>query len=163
MIERINEPAPPSGFGKAFYRFPLVVYRLGLGSIMGGRFIYLIHTGRVSGQRREVVLEVVDHEPTDDRYFVVAAWGERADWYRNILKTPAVEAQVGRHKFIGQANPIPEAEAEGVFLRYGRRHPRALKAFARIMGYRIEMRDEAYQALGREIPVVSIQVESELR
>jgi deazaflavin-dependent oxidoreductase (nitroreductase family) len=159
VIEKISEPDPPSGLSRALYRLPIAIYHMGAGSIMGRRFIHLVHIGRVSGEKRNVVLEVVDHDPDEDCYYLVAAWGERADWYQNILKNPAVEAQVARRKFLGQADPVPEAEAEEVFLRYGRRHPRALKALSRIMGYRIEMKDESYRALGRSIPVVRIRVE----
>jgi deazaflavin-dependent oxidoreductase (nitroreductase family) len=135
---------------------------MGLGSWMGGRFIRLIHIGRVSELRRETVIEVVDHDPESDVYYLVSAWGDRADWYRNVLKTPQVEAQVGKRAFIGRAGSVSRAQTIEVILHYGRRHPHTLQTLARTMGYRIETNDESYRSLGGELLMVAIHVEEEL-
>jgi deazaflavin-dependent oxidoreductase (nitroreductase family) len=157
-----HEPKRLKGWTRALYRLPLKLYHVGLGSLMGGRFLHLIHTGRVSGLRREVVLEVVEHVEGEDLYYLASGWGHSSDWYRNILKTPRVEAQVGRRTFRGRADPVKPEQAAELFSRYGQRHPRALQTLARGMGYRIEARDSDYRALGREIPVVVVYVEDEL-
>jgi deazaflavin-dependent oxidoreductase (nitroreductase family) len=135
---------------------------MGLGALMGSRFIHLVHIGRNSGLRRETVIEVVDHEPDGDVYYLVSAWGKRADWYLNIEKTPQVNAQVGRHNFIGRAELVSQDQAVEVILRYGCRHPRTLQMLARTMGYRIATDEESYRALGRELLMVAIHVEKEL-
>jgi len=161
-MEKTHEPKRPKGWMRALYRFPLKFYHVGLGVLMGGRFIHLIHTGRESGLRREVVLEVVEHVDRDDIYYLASGWGKGSDWYRNILKNPRIEAQVGRRKFRGRASPVEPDQAADVFSRYGQRHPRALQTLARGMGYRIEAIDEDYRALGLVTPVVAISVENEL-
>ena len=160
-MEKAHEPKRPSGWTRALYRLPLKLYHIGLGLLMGGRFIYLIHTGRESGLRREVVLEVVEHVDRDDIYYLASGWGKDSDWYRNILKTPQIEAQVGGRKFRGRASPVQPEQAAEVFSSYGNRHPRALQALARGMGYRIEASDTDYRALGLVTPVVAINVEGE--
>lgn len=66
----------------------------------------LEHHGRTSGQRRHVVLEVVDH-PSPDRYVVVSGFGQRAQWFRNVATDPRVRVYVGGHKPM-QARAHPE-------------------------------------------------------
>lgn len=65
-------------------RAPSWVYRRNLGFLLGKRFLYLAHQGRLSGLRRETVLQVarLDHETGE--VVVIAAWGNRADWVRNV-------------------------------------------------------------------------------
>ena len=157
-MEKIREPKLPQGLIRWFYRFPLIFFRLGLGRWMGGRFMHLIHTGRVSGLRREAVVEVVEYEAEADIYFLASCWGKRSDWLRNIQKTPEVEAQVGVRKFMGYATVVNTEKAAEIFTHYGERHPGALQALARVMGYRINASEESYRALGAEIPVVQIKV-----
>ncbi len=52
---------PPKGIKRLFFRFPIVLYKIGLGPLLGERFLKLTHTGRKSGLERETVLEVVKH------------------------------------------------------------------------------------------------------
>ena len=62
----------------------------------------------------------------------------------------------------GVAERLSPEGAERVMLDYGRRFPRLMKELARMMGYRIERRDEDYRALGRLVPVVRLRpVESD--
>ncbi|MFE3181054.1 hypothetical protein ACFXKR_09165 [Streptomyces violascens] len=58
-----NRPRPPVGRRRTLSRLPVHLYRLGLGPLFGKRLLLLIHTGRVSGRARKVVVEV-PREPT---------------------------------------------------------------------------------------------------
>ena len=69
-------------------RAPIWLYRWRMGARLGSRFLVLEHLGRVSGQRRYVVLEVVDHPLRS--YVVVARLGDRAQWLRNVQANPRV-------------------------------------------------------------------------
>jgi deazaflavin-dependent oxidoreductase (nitroreductase family) len=64
-----------------------------MGWMLGGRFLMLTHTGRKSGKRRHVVVEVVDHAKTTDTYYIASGWGEKSDWSQNIQKPQ-------RHQFM---------------------------------------------------------------
>ena len=55
MIEKISEPKPLSGMMRIFARAPIGFYRVGLGWVFGGRFLMLIHNGRLTGKQRYVV------------------------------------------------------------------------------------------------------------
>ena len=92
----VKNVRPPSGVSRALFRAPIYLYRLGLGWLFGKRILLLHHIGRVSGTARQVVFEVVEHDPTDGSFVVASGWGPTAAWYRNILHTPQVSIQVGR-------------------------------------------------------------------
>jgi deazaflavin-dependent oxidoreductase (nitroreductase family) len=162
LMEKIGEPKRPKGLTRALYRIPIALYRMGLGALMGERFLHLTHTGRSTGLKREAVIEVVDHDDRADVYYLASGWGRKSDWYRNVLATPQVHAQVGRRKFQGRAWIVDGEDASALFWRYGNRHPRTLQALARVMGYRIQADDEDYRALGRVVPVVAIHVEVDM-
>lgn len=106
-------------------RSPVALYRARLGFLFGNRMLMLEHRGRVTGARRFVVLEVIDH-PARDQYIVVAGFGRRAQWYRNILIEPAVRVSCGaRRNAPGTAEPLTDDQSATELARYAQRHPRA--------------------------------------
>ena len=114
---------PRTRLRRALFRAPIWLYRLGLGGLLGGRFLLLTHTGRTSGRPRQVVLEVVGrHEPSGG-YLIASGYGERSQWFRNILEDPRVCFQVGWRRYRGLARPLPAAESGRWLADYARRHP----------------------------------------
>jgi deazaflavin-dependent oxidoreductase (nitroreductase family) len=106
-------------------RAPLWLYRARLGFLFGSRMLMLEHTGRRSGRRRQVMLEVVGH-PAPDTYVVVSGFGERSQWYRNVLAHPDVRVAVGaRAARPARARRLAAAEADQVLADYTARHRRA--------------------------------------
>ncbi len=87
-MDVVRRPDPPSGLRRALWRLPVHLYRAGLGRLLGGRLMLLTHVGRVSGRPRRAVIEVVEHDARG--YVAASGFGPRADWYRNIAKTPDV-------------------------------------------------------------------------
>lgn len=79
---------------KAFNRFMLFLWRLGLGAwvngwpTVGGRIMVLTHTGRKSGIRRRTP---VNYAEIDGKLYCVAGFGAGSDWYRNLLANPQAE------------------------------------------------------------------------
>jgi deazaflavin-dependent oxidoreductase (nitroreductase family) len=125
----------PKGLQRALFRAPIYLYRVGLGVLLGSRFVYLVHTGRTSGRRREVVLEVVRFDRATPELFVVAGWGRKADWLRNIEAAPAVEVRVGRERWQRPRQRFLDAEEmTGLLHDYRERHPRAWAALAPRLG-----------------------------
>ncbi|MDN5915462.1 MAG: nitroreductase family deazaflavin-dependent oxidoreductase [Pseudonocardia sp.] len=110
---------------RALVRAPILAYRCGLGAVFGSRLLLLEHTGRVSGEPRYVVLEVTAR-PDPGRYLVVSGFGERAQWFRNIVSTPEVRVSVGRRRSVpARAVRLPQDRARELFERYPVDHPRA--------------------------------------
>jgi deazaflavin-dependent oxidoreductase (nitroreductase family) len=87
--------------------------------------LLLEHVGRVSGLRRYVVLETVDH-PDPSTFVVVSGFGTRAQWYRNVLAHPDVRVSTGLRRDVpATAEPLEEQEVAATLHRYATRHPRA--------------------------------------
>lgn len=69
----------------------VLLWRLGLGGFADvwpqgfGRLLVIEHTGRRSGSRYRTPL---NYTIVGDDLYCVAAFGERSDWYRNLLATP---------------------------------------------------------------------------
>lgn len=82
---------PKRGWRKLFMRFPLYFWRMGLEPLLRQlRFIVLTTRGRRSGEPRRVMLE---HSCIHDRVYIAPGWGERNQWYLNILADPRVTVQ----------------------------------------------------------------------
>ncbi len=116
---------PPTGVLRFFARLPILLYRWGLGSLLGSRFLLLHHKGRVSGQMRKVVLEVLRHDPGDGSYVICSAWGERADWYRNLEAHPRVKIEVAGKEQEGFATFPQGDDARRELELYAQNHPLA--------------------------------------
>jgi deazaflavin-dependent oxidoreductase (nitroreductase family) len=160
MPKKVKEPQPPKGLVRWLFRFPIFMFRLGLGSVMGQRFLLLNHTGRNSGLLRQVVLEVVHLDETTGAYFVAAGFGPRSDWYQNVLNNPNVHIQVGGNKRAVLALPCTKIEAKKILLTYARNHPRAAKALSAFMGYETDGSQEDFEALGEILKLVRLDPQS---
>jgi deazaflavin-dependent oxidoreductase (nitroreductase family) len=71
------------------------LYSLGLGRLVGHRFLRLTHVGRKSGRIHHTLVEVITYDLTSRESVVLSGWGERADWYRNIRANPPVQVATG--------------------------------------------------------------------
>ena len=145
----------PTGILRTLFRVPILLYRLNLGFLLGGRFLLLTHTGRKSGIARQVVIEVVDHDRETGAYYVAAAWRKKADWYLNILQNPRVKVQVGNRQFETEANQMSEKEAELILWDYALRHPFAMRELSTLMlGERLPPTRETCARLAQSIPLI---------
>lgn len=146
----LPKPDPPTGIARMLFRLPIQLYRLGLGWLLGGRFLRLTHIGRRSGQPREVVIEVIGRE--DGCFLACSGFGATADWYRNVRARPQVRIQVGRRRMRAVAEPLSAEEGGEVMATYAVLHPRAAKKLTRFMGFEVDGSAEDYRAVGRELP-----------
>ncbi len=149
MPEKLKDMPPPRGFVRLALRLPIWLYHVHLGWLLGNRFLLLTHIGRKSGLPRQSVLEVLQHEKASGTYAVLAPWGEKSDWVRNILKTPNVVIRVGHRRFEARAMCLSPEEAERSILAYARQHPVAVRALPRLLGYRVDGTEEDFRALAR--------------
>ncbi len=111
---------PPSGRGwalaepylrkafKALNRwFMLPAHRAGLGAWVstpfGGWILVLRVRGRKSGRMRDTPLNYLLAE---DAVWVLAGFGRRTEWYRNLLADPAVEVRLPGRRLAGTAEEV---------------------------------------------------------
>jgi deazaflavin-dependent oxidoreductase (nitroreductase family) len=157
MPTKIRDVQPPHGVARTLYRLPIRLFSLHLGWLLMGHFLLLSHIGRKSGQPRQTVLEVLLHERAKDVYYVMAGWGERSDWMKNIEKTPQVEISVGRRHVRAVARRLPPEDAESKVMAYGRQHPHLIRYLPRLLGYRTDGTEEDLRALARLGIVVAFE------
>lgn len=91
---RVMEPQALEFLRRVFHqmnRGMVLLWRLGLGGMTDvwphgfGRLLVIEHTGRRSGTRYRTPL---NYTIVDDDLYCIAAFGERTDWYRNLLAAP---------------------------------------------------------------------------
>jgi deazaflavin-dependent oxidoreductase (nitroreductase family) len=152
-------PHPPRGWKAVPWRLPIWFYRLGLGGLLGERFLLLTHTGRVSGMPRQAVVEVVYHDAGTNSYYVASGFGERSQWYRNILANPQVTVQVGNRVMAARAERLSVAEGERRLAEYARRHPTALRELSRLLRLPYDGSPESLHKLAELLPVVAFHCE----
>ncbi len=157
MPTKIRDVQPPRGTARTLYRLPIRLFHLHLGWLLMGHFLLLTHIGRKSGQPRQTLLEVLLHDRANDVYYVMAGWGERSDWVKNIEKTPQVEISVGHRNFRTLARRLPPEEAESKVIAYGRQHPHLIRSLPRLLGYRTDGTEADLRALARLGIVVAFE------
>lgn len=112
----------PQGIARSISRFPISLYRLGWGGALGWLPMLVLTTkGRQSGDPRHVMVEFRRH---GSKYYVFSGWGERTDWYRNLLQNPRVTIQHGARVFAADAQPVEDkAEALRALYLFTRNSP----------------------------------------
>ena len=123
--EILSRLTPKDGVGPVYkwiFKFPILYYKLGLGWMLGKRFLLLTTTGRKTGKPRHTPLEYV-YNPQVAAYRVSPGWGGNTDWFKNARHNPHVTVQVGRCKFETVAEPAPDEESAEFMMNTSRRHP----------------------------------------
>ncbi len=151
-----NLRQPPRGWKAFFWRAPIFFYRIGLGWILGERFLLLNHIGLKSRLPRQAVLEVVHQN--EEAYFIVSGFGEKSQWFKNLMHTPEVNIQVGRKKMAAQAERLPIPEAFKIFHNYAEAHPRALRELSRLIGISYNGSEEDLQNMANLLPVLALHI-----
>lgn len=147
----------PTGLLRWLLRFPITLYRLGLGGLLGGRFLLINHVGRKSGQMRQTVVEVAGHDRDSDTYYVASGWGYKSNWYRNLLAHPDVSIQVGHRKLSVHADNLSPETGAQVLLAYRKQHPFAARELGGFMGLDIgkASADELAAIVRDSLPIIA--------
>ncbi|MFQ3566395.1 MAG: nitroreductase family deazaflavin-dependent oxidoreductase [Aggregatilineales bacterium] len=90
ITEQLAYPASP--VMKYIYRTPILLYRLGLGFIVGHLFMIMTTWGRKSGLPRRTAIEFHEFQ---GRKYVMVGW-ERSDWYQNLQANPLLTIQTAK-------------------------------------------------------------------
>jgi deazaflavin-dependent oxidoreductase (nitroreductase family) len=145
---------------RLLFRAPTVLYRLGLGWLLGHQFLLLTHAGRRSGRVRETVLKVLHYDPQTGESIVAAAWGERADWYHNIQTRPALVVTIGRDRYVPTQRILPPDEAFAVFEDWTRRQRRFALLMLGQIGHAIDVPEAERRALVARFPFIGLRPRS---
>ncbi len=156
MAKQVKQLTPPRGLLRLLARTPIWLYRLGLGWLLGKRFVLLNHVGRVSGKPRQVVLEVVDYDPASRRVIVCAGFGPKSQWYQNLLAEPDVSIQLGAKKWDVTARPLTPEQGGEVFRAFCERNPGEAR-FAGALGYEVDGTPQDYYDMGSKMKFVALE------
>jgi deazaflavin-dependent oxidoreductase (nitroreductase family) len=149
----MSERSKPRGWLGWFFRMPVGLFRIGLGRFMPW-WILLITTGRKSGRLRYNVVDVVKRE--GEAVFVLAAYGQQADWVRNLKANPSFKAQLGGRTFAARATFPSGAEAGQLMVELLRERPQYTRAVLRAIGVTSD-REEDVRKAGERMLVVRIE------
>jgi len=153
----------PGPLLKFFFKAPLLMHKLGFGGwerLVGAQWMLITTIGRKTGKRRETMVDVMEYDKATDTYYIEAAYGARADWYRNIQSNPIFEAQVGRRKFKARAGALSTEGAGELLVRFYRQKPAYTRSVMAIAGMKFNGEDELRE-LGKNLTLLAVKPEKE--
>jgi len=153
IMDKLVMQEGPGPLFKWLFKMPVLQYKLGMGWMIGKYVLLLTTTGRKSGKLRHTPLEYI-HDKENDRYRIAAGWGGKTDWYRNLLKNPNVNVQVGRRKFRTVAEPATDEEVAKYMMMVSSRHPRMDRVWNRWSDKPLDGTFESYVHAARFFPSV---------
>jgi len=146
----------PGRLALAVFRLPLRLYRQGRGWLLGDTFLLLVHAGRKTGKRYSTVAMVLRHDPRTREAVICSAWGQDADWIRNIRAHPALRVQIGRDSFTPGQRFLSADESVAVMAGFGRRHPYRTRLLAAVLNLGDLRSDAAVRDFAGARPFVSL-------
>ena len=81
---------PTSKRGQLMFKLPLILWRLGLGPLLGHYLLVITTKGRKSGLPRHTMTEF---HTLNGKIYAPCAYGRKAQWYKNIAADPHVTVQ----------------------------------------------------------------------
>jgi deazaflavin-dependent oxidoreductase (nitroreductase family) len=152
---------PPAALKLAF-KIPTLIYRVGLGRLLGRRFLLLVHRGRKSGLERRAVLEVIKYEADPPAAAVLSGWGERSQWFRNLQAAPPIAVSIGGERWLSPQREIlePDRVVKAVE-EYRHNHPLLMSSLDRFFGWPRNASDEERARLARDLKVIVFRPDGE--
>ncbi len=143
------------------FKLPLILYRLGLGWLMGTRFMRLTHIGRKSGKVRRTILAVLRFDRQTKEVMAISAWGA-SDWYLNIQAAPALQVETGFFRYTPEQRILSSEEIAELFVDYSRKHPLFSRIVCQIPGWKWDSSYEEFLELARTLRGVAFRPNSDL-
>ncbi len=153
----------PGRLQKLLFKVPVWLHKMGLGGwerLIGAQWMLITTVGRKTGKLRDVMVDVMDYDPAADTYYIEAAYGAHADWYKNIQSNPVFEARVGRRKFKARAGALSTEGAGEMLVQFYRAKPAYTRSVMAMAGMKFKDEEEL-RLLGRNLTLLAIKPEKE--
>ena len=153
----------PSALLKFFFKVPLLMHKIGFGGwerLIGAQWMLITTIGRKTGKRRETMVDLMDYDKANDTYYIEAAYGARADWYKNIQSNPIFEAQVGRRKFKARAGALSTEGASEMLVQFYRQKPTCTRSVMAMAGMKFNGEYELRE-MGKNLTLLAVKPEKE--
>ena len=154
---------PPDQLLKFFFKVPVWLHKLGFGGwerLIGAQWMLITTKGRKTGKPREAMVDVMDYDKANDTYYIEAAYGARADWYKNMQSNPIFEAQVGRRKFKARASTLPNKDAGEILVQFYRHKPAYTRSVMTMAGMKFKDEDDL-RVIGKNLTLLAVKPEKE--
>jgi deazaflavin-dependent oxidoreductase (nitroreductase family) len=125
----------PKGLLKWLFKTPVLLYRLGLGFLVGRLFMVMTTTGRKSGQPRRTAIEFHEFE---GKPAVMSGWGTRTDWFRNLEANPLATVQTWRGAQSVRARRIDSEEELARAFRWAQANP-TMRNMMKLAGFEMTL------------------------
>ena len=146
----------PSALAIRLLALPSALYCAHLGRLLGTRFLLLTHRGRKSGRLFQTPLEVVNYDKSTREASVISAWGESADWYRNLDAGGAVRVAIGGRQYQPTVRFLDPKECEALLRGFRRLHPLEARLAPYILGWKLMGTDSDLAELAARLRAVVI-------
>jgi deazaflavin-dependent oxidoreductase (nitroreductase family) len=154
-------PRRPGPLLRPLLRAPAFLYSVGVGRLLGHRFLLLTHRGRRSGRAYRTVLEVIEWEPAEEEAVVMSGFGPRSNWYLNALAGGAEQVRIGGSSFGPEARAIEPGEASALLAGYERRNrllaPVVRSILSRLSGLDYDGSERARRELVGRLPLLGLR------
>ena len=145
---------PSSPVMHAFLRTPVLLYRTPLRTMLGRLYVQVEHRGRKSGRIYRTVVDRLHIDAESGEVFVTSAWGDTADWYRNIQAAPSPGIWIGRRRFEPMQRFLGPDEAYEIHRLAKQERPLAMRFGLAVVGYPFPKTEEQLRELSHVMPVV---------
>ena len=153
----------PDRLLKFFFKVPVWLHKMGFGGwerLVGAQWMLITTTGRKTGKRRDAMVDVMDYDKATDTYYIEAAYGARADWYKNMQSNPIFEAQVGRRKFKARAGALSTEGAGDMLVQFYRNKPAYTRSVMAMAGMKFKDEDDL-RVIGKDLTLLAVKPEKE--
>jgi deazaflavin-dependent oxidoreductase (nitroreductase family) len=150
MTSAQSSKYPPKGLLRIGFRIPVYFYRLGLGWLLGGRFVLVNHLGRKTGKPHQAVVEVVERNKEAGIVTIVAGYGPRTQWYQNLKVQPDTIIQIGNHKYPVTAEFVDPENGTDIMARYLDRYGKITGQLFSVLGYSWDGTEDGVRQIARD-------------
>lgn len=123
---------------------------------VGAQWMLITTTGRKTGKHRQVMVDVMEYDKATDTYYIEAAYGARADWYKNIQSNPIFEAQVEHRKFKARAGPLSHVGAAEMLVQFYRHKPDYTRSVMLMAGIKFNNESDL-RAIGKNLTILEVK------
>jgi deazaflavin-dependent oxidoreductase (nitroreductase family) len=147
MATKVRQPITPGPLLRRALRMPIALYDVGLGRLLGHRFLLLHHPGAKTGLARRTPLDVVERDAAAGIYYVAAGFGADSHWFRNLQAHPRARIEIAGRSIDVLARVLSPEQSGALMVQYARKHPTAARILAKLMGFTVDGSEADYAQL----------------
>lgn len=144
---------------KHLLRAPNVLYTCGIGGVFGHRFVQLTHTGRRTGKKYRVVVEVVKYSPITGEAIVMSGFGRQSGWFRNVTADTPTWVNFGHGPVLADHRVLDADEGAQALRDYERRmrlaRPLIRSVLGRLAGFPYGDTEATRRRLVQVLPLIA--------